>query len=140
MVEPVDFVRPCHCDADQYDPGWDANAGLGAFSEVVIAGVDFLACPYDTSISLALVANMPFPSSGGGFMQIPRDVADVILDYAQHLALFKQGGEYFQATAPLYQGFLKAASETNDRLLDLGLYGEVVKTEGRAQEMDVART
>jgi hypothetical protein len=124
--------------ADQYDPGWD-NGGTSAFSEIIVGGMDFLAAPYDTSVLLALVGNMPFPTTGGGFLQVPRDVADVVLDYAQHLAMFKVGGEYFQATAPLYQGFLKAAMDTNKRLAQLGLYADVVKQEGRVQELDVPR-
>jgi hypothetical protein len=124
--------------ADQYDPGWD-NGGTSAFSEVIIGGMDFLAAPYDTSVLLSLVGNMPFPATGGGFLQVPRDVADVILDYAQHLAMFKQGGDYFKATMPLLQGFMKAAMDTNKRLAQLGLYADVVKQEGKQQEMDVPR-
>lgn len=124
--------------ADQYEPGWD-SPGTTGWSEIIVAGMDFLAAPYDTSVNLSLVGNMPFPASGAGYLQIPRDVADVVLDYAQHLALFKQGGNYFDATMPLYQGFVKAAQETNGRLAQLGLYSGDLREKGREQELDVAR-
>ena len=91
-------------------------------------------------MNLSLVGNMPFPTTGSGYLQIPRDAADVVLDYAQHLALFKQAGDYFEATAPMLKGFIQAAAETNKRLADLGLYADIVKQEGKQQEMDVPRT
>ena len=125
--------------ADQYEPGWDSPGAQG-WSEVIVAGMDFLACPFDTSMNLSLVGNMPFPTTGSGYLQIPRDAADVVLDYAQHLALFKQAGDYFEATAPMLKGFIQAAAETNKRLADLGLYADIVKQEGKQQEMDVPRT
>ena len=124
--------------ADQYDPGWD-NGGASPFSECIIGGMDFLAAPFDASMNLSLVGNMPFPTTGAGYLQIPRDVADVVLDMAQHLSLFKQGGDYFEATMPMLKGFIQAAAETNKRLADLGIYADVLKDEGRAQELDVAR-
>lgn len=125
--------------ADQYDTGWDAATADGGFPQAVIAGTDFFALPNTLSTSLQLVGNQPVPLVGGDFIQISRDVADVILDYAQHLACFKQGGEEFEQTMPLYQGFMKAAAETNKRLEHLGINYKDMADTGKQEQSDVPR-
>ena len=125
--------------ADFYDPGWDAATSNGGWPQTIVAGMDFIALPNTPSTNLTLVGNQPVPSAGGDFIQIGRDVADMILDYAQHLAAFKQGGSLFQQTIPLYQGFMKAAAETNKRIEQLGLnYAEMAEV-GRQEQIDVPR-
>ena len=66
-------------------------------------------------------------------------MADVILDYAQHVACFKQGGQEFMETMPLLNGFFAAAQETNKRLVRLGLNFKEMATEGRQEQLDVPR-
>ena len=41
---------------------------------------------------------------------------DILVDFALHVAVFKQGGPQWKATLPYYQAFLKAAAEENGRL------------------------
>jgi hypothetical protein len=66
-------------------------------------------------------------------------VWDVVLSYAQHLATFKQGGDTFAATTTLYKDFQRAAAETNSRLLELGIFADVLNTEGQRQNVLVPR-
>jgi len=62
------------------------------------------------------------PVAGTDQVQVARDDLDVILDYAQHLAAWKQGGDEFARTMPLFQRFLKQAAMYNGKLLELGEY------------------
>ena len=54
----------------------------------------------------------------GHYIQLSRDVLDVILDEAQHLAQFRHGGKEFQESIALHQNFIRAAVETNSRLTE----------------------
>lgn len=124
--------------ADWYSPGWDA-APSTSWPQVVVGGMDFLALPGAPSVNLTLVGNQPVPAAGGDYLQISRDVADVILDYAQHMACFKMGGQEFADTMPLLKGFFAAAQETNKRLMRLGLNFEEMAQVGRQEQLDVPR-
>lgn len=124
--------------ADWYSTGWDQIPST-AWPQIVVAGMDFLALPGSPSVNLTLIGNQPVPSVGTDFIQISRDVADVILDYAQHEACFKIGASAIQETLPLLQGFFQKAAETNKRIAQLGFnYREMMK-EGREQQGDVPR-
>lgn len=80
--------------------------GLGAYGE---------SGPIDT-ISVDLVRNAPIPASDSAFVQLGREELDAVLDYAQHLAAFKQGGSEFQATMKQYSNFRRLALVRNQRL------------------------
>lgn len=127
---------------DVEKPEWEQDDSESAdWGDIVVAGVDFLA-PYPVdvpSMSLMLVANMDIPASDGAFVQVSRDVMDVILDYAQHTAMFKSAGMEFTSTKSLLDGFFVAASETNKRIAKLGLFANVLRNVGRAQAIDVPR-
>lgn len=45
-----------------------------------------------------------------------------LLDYAQHVACFKQGGDEFKMTQPLLQSFVKAAGIQNSKFQQSALY------------------
>ena len=51
----------------------------------------------------------PVPTSDVDNVDISKGDADRLVDYANHIALFKQGGTEFQASLQLYQNFLNAA-------------------------------
>lgn len=125
--------------ADWYSPGWDQTPDI-AWPQVVVAGMDFFALPGAPSVQLTLVGNQPVPSVGTDYLQVSRDVADAILDYAQHEASFKIGADTLMATMPLYQGFFQAAAETNKRIAHLGLNFEEQAEEGRQEQLDVPRS
>ncbi len=80
--------------------------GLGAYGE---------SGPID-SISVDLVRNAPIPANDSAFAQLGREELDAVLDYAQHLAAFKQGGTEFQATMKHYSNFRRLALVRNQRL------------------------
>lgn len=94
-------------DADSYSPTWQMVPGVPI--QPLLAGGNVVAIwpPPRTlgnpwTITLDVVPNMPVPVNPGDVLQISQDVYDSILDYAQHLALFKEGpGQLEQAMALL---------------------------------------
>jgi hypothetical protein len=111
---------------DRYSYEWENNPN--AMPGIVIGGVDLIAVsPVPTgtttvSVTLQLLGNAPQPSADGDFIQVPRDVLDVLLDYAQHIASFKMGGAEFKATTPLYQNIIRYALQTSLRLRRSGIF------------------
>ncbi len=121
---PVD--TPSFYEADQYDYEWQSNPN--AITEIVRGGIDLFAIspiiPASTSIavSLSLVANMPIPAADGDFVQLSREIIDVVIDEAQHLAQIKEGGQEFQESIALHQKFIAFAVQTNRRLAESGIF------------------
>ena len=64
--------------------------------------------------------NAPVPSNNSDYLQIARDDYDSLLDYAQHVAAFKMGGQEFLETIPLYQNFVTHAAQYNAKLKEMG--------------------
>lgn len=132
---PVD--TPALKDMDGFSPEWQDN--LSAWPSLVQAGMDFAApCPVPavlTGVSMILVGNAPIPVLDGDFVQVSRDVFDAILDYAQVLASFKQGGAEFAATIDLERNFFTVAAQTNRRLMDMALFRDMAGLEGRRQDI-----
>jgi hypothetical protein len=91
-------------ELDGLNPTWENIQGTPSL--VAMAGLNMLALsPVPDgvySITLDVVQNTPIPANTGAQILIGRDAADVIVDYAQHVAAFKQGGEEFAVTSPLY--------------------------------------
>jgi len=134
---PVD--TPSLSEQDQYDPEWQINPN--ASPAIVTAATDLIAvCPVtNCSVGLTVLGNAPVPPVSGDLIQCSRDVFDQILNYAQFLAVQKQGGETFQSALTLEKQFLDAAKETNSRLAKLGIFSDVLRTQGLRQDEEVAR-
>jgi hypothetical protein len=105
-------------DADSYSPLWQLLPGVP--SKLLLAGGNLLASwpppggggPW--TITLDVIANAPVPAVGADVLQIGADIYDSILDYAQHLALFKEGaGQLDLATALLERAARAAGIELN---------------------------
>lgn len=75
-----------------------------------------------SSLAVSITQNAPVPIAGTDYIQVARDDFDTIIDYAQHLAMFKQGGSEFAATIPLYQKFQRKAAQYNSKLREMGFF------------------
>ena len=121
---PVD--TPSFYEADEFDYEWQSNPS--AIPEIIRGGIDLFAIspiiPVGASIAitLSLIGNMPIPASDGAFIQVSREVLNAILDEAEHLAQFKEGGMEFQDSLQLHQRFIKTAMQTNSRLMESGIF------------------
>lgn len=137
---PVD--TPSVREMDGYSPEWSEN--INAWPSLVTAGMDLCApCPVagtlPIGVSLVLVANAPIPVLDSDFVQISRDVFDAILDYAQLLASFKMGGAEFKAAADLEKNFFLVAQQQNARLSKLGIFSDMLHSEGKRQNQTQPR-
>jgi hypothetical protein len=109
--------------ADTYRTGWQAEAAAQP-DTLLVAGLNLAACAPKPdgvySVTATVVRNAPLPADDSSYLEVPRDVLDALLAYAQHLAAFKQGGAEFVASAPLFQRFLAVAKQYNARLAEFG--------------------
>jgi hypothetical protein len=107
-------------DLDAYRSNW-ANEVAGTPDQVAFAGYNLMALapkpdagPH--SITFDAVIPPPIPAVDADNIQLGKDELDAVLDYAQHIAAFKQGGEEFLDTMPKYQQAAAFAAELNGRL------------------------
>jgi hypothetical protein len=124
----VDSVR----SSDEYDTGWE-GAAAGAPTTVLAAGLNLVALspkpdagPY--SLTATVVENAPVPLLLSDCLTLTTDVFEAILDYAQHLATFKQGGAEFMATMPLYQRFMSMATLYASRIAEMGEFTAMLQS------------
>lgn len=143
-INGVPCDTPSVREQDAFLTEWENNSS--AYPALVTAGMDFCApCPVASGagvigVSCVVVANAPIPILDGDFVQISRDAFDVILDYAQVLAQYKQGGTEFSSTKDLEQNFFRFAAQTNKRLAALGIFRDMLGYEGRRQDIEQPRT
>jgi hypothetical protein len=117
----VDSVQ----NMDDFRAGWEVETP-GEPTTIGTLGLNLIAAgspPDDVySVTLGVVQNIPVPMSDAEFVQVSRDDLEAILDYAQHLAMLKIGGQEFSATIPLLDRFHKKAAAYNKKLNELGEY------------------
>jgi hypothetical protein len=131
---------PAVTDLDAYQTTWQSQ--VGSPTTVAMAGLNLLAItptpdangPY--SLTLDLVPNMPLPADDVDYLQISADTWDIVLDYAQHLAMFKMGGAEFTGSYPLYMRFVDYAKLANERIRAATLY---VDPAARQSQREVQR-
>lgn len=142
-INNVPCDTPSVTEADSYDYEWQSNAA--AQIGIVRGGIDLFAVsptiPAGTSIgvTLTLVGNAPIPAADGNFIQVSRDVLDAILDEAQHLAMFKEGGKSFMDSMPLHQNFIRTAVQTSTRLRESGIFATTLRPPVSRQDAAMPR-
>lgn len=99
-------------------PNWEN--GTSTPTDVAIAGPNMVAVsPVPDSaysVTLDVVRKTPVPTADVDQVQIGREQLDAIIDYAEHLALFKRHGAEWMATRPQAESFLRQAVTYNQRL------------------------
>ena len=130
-IDNVPCDTPSVTEADEYDNEWQTNPN--AQTEIVRGGIDLFAVSptipagSTVTVTLSLIGNAPIPAADGDFIQVSRDVLDVIIDEAQHLAQFKHGGKEFADSIALHKNFIGAALLTNRRLRESGIFAETFR-------------
>jgi hypothetical protein len=129
-------------DLDAAVPGWQNTTGIP--SAVTLAGWNLLALysvpqVASTALTLDVVQNAPIPAADGDFVQMGSDQLDALLDYAEHLALFKCGGSEFAATLQQADNFLLSAMQYNQRLSATARYIVTPKQYGTREKLYVPR-
>jgi hypothetical protein len=111
---------------DAFSTGW-LNAAPAQPSIIATAGLNVVAVdtptpvtvpPTQYGLSFDCVVNCPLPTAVYVSTPLPvgRDAFDVIVDYAEHLAAFKMGGEEFAVTNGLWDRMLRLGSVYNERI------------------------
>lgn len=78
---------------------WPATSGAGV-NDLLVDGV----------------SNTPILVEDGDTVDIGDEVIDLLVDFALHVASFKEAGPRWRATVPFFQNFLQAAAEENGLL------------------------
>jgi hypothetical protein len=130
----TDAVR----SADEFQTDWQAQTP-GQPVSAFVAGLNLIALspqPDSTaySVSVSVVENAPLPVENDDFLQVARDDYDVILDYAQHLALVKCGGEEFIRTKPLFDRLVRQAALYNSKLAESGMFQDAIYGSSQLEE------
>jgi len=124
---PVD--TPSFYEQDWEDYEWQSNPD--AMSAIIRGGIDLFAIApiipttnpqTSVGLNLSMVANAVIPATDADFVQVSREILDVILDEAEHLAQFKEGGQEMMESVSLHQRFIALANETNRRLKESGIF------------------
>jgi len=111
---------------DLYEPTW--RTATANPSVVGLSGQNLVAFPSSTAmnIELFMLGSAPLPSNDGDCILLGREVIDVILDYAQHVASFKMVGQEFSSTMSLFQSIVKLAAKRNAKILAMASFKEVL--------------
>ena len=137
-VNGVACDMPSIVAMDRYMPEWDATpSDFGPC--IVLGGVDFLAAPVGSGIGLTVLANAPVPTLDADYVQVSRSNWDIVLDMAQSLACFKQGGDEFQQALALETRAIQACAAENSRLKSTGSFSDILIERGQAQDRNQQR-
>lgn len=67
------------------------------------------------SMALDITSNFPIPNTDNDFIQVGKEVLNVIIDYAEHLASIKEGANEISDTSELYKNMVRLAAVQNDK-------------------------
>ena len=110
---------------DQINPQWEASRGTP--DEWAPVGLSIIAInPVDPGGNNMLVVDgisvTPILVNSGDFVDIGQEDFAPLMDYVQHLAVFKEGGAEFESSLPLYKSFIAAAGVRNEKFRASALY------------------
>lgn len=110
---------PCTVqELDSSTPDWENSSDAPA--DIAIAAANLIALnpvPDDSySITLDVVRKAQIPTADGDFIQIGREQLDMVLDYAEHLAMFKAAGAEWHATDRQASNFIAQSLTYNQRI------------------------
>lgn len=106
-------------DLDYGQPTWESETCTATTQPQVFApaGMNMFAiwpASYAGGEALAVEGVVPAPLLTAGVkVNIGQDELETILDYAEHVAQFKEGGQEFEASQESLKSFLKEAGERN---------------------------
>ncbi len=97
---------------DSVRPYWQTGVGspmIAACAYDLLALYQVPGAVYPITCDLSQSA--PLPANGAAFIQLGTEELPYIFDYCRHILMLKCGGTEFVQTMPLYDNFLKGASQ-----------------------------
>ena len=132
---------------DAFNPSWQQAGNLAPTAAYLAANVlafgvrrgQNAAWSGNYTATVNMVQNAPVPANNNDYIQVAKDDYDTVIDYAQHLAMFKLGGAEFGATVSLYQKFQRKAAQYNGKLAEMGFFEWDMQDLGTNEEAVNAR-
>lgn len=76
----------------------------------------------------------PIPAAAGDFVMLGPEQLDAVIDYAQHIAAFKEAGAEFDATKRQLNNLIKLAADHNNKLQALSVFREVLEDRSNRED------
>lgn len=136
---------PCTLqELDSSNPNWEnviANASNPVQDIAIVStGLIALSAVPDQAYAVTLDVIRATPTySDGDNVQLGREQVDMILDYAEHLALFKVGGEEWQSTMKQAQSFIEQSLAYNQRISAAARTSMTVSDQSTRQKDEIRR-
>jgi hypothetical protein len=127
---------------DIYDPTWRTLTSEP--SVVGLSGQNLLCFPtsLDQFLSLFIVSNANVPVLDTDPIPLGQEVLSAILDYAQHVAMFKQGAAEVEYSMPMLKSIIELAMHRNAKLRALSTFRDLMyekpQRENEIAPMEVA--
>lgn len=123
---------------DDYNPTWQAATATQP-NLLLTTGLNVVAMSPKPNavynITSIVLRNTPLPTNPvSDYFQFGESDYDAILDYAEHLALFKCGGAEFAQSMPLFKNFLDHCALYNRKLNVTGAYTDVLLKTSQIQD------
>ena len=105
-------------EADEFKRGWDRATGRPLFGLTMGTNLMAVSPVANTvyGISVDVIRKAPVPTDDADPVEVSREVLDGLLDYGQHLALFKTGGMDFVRSSELLDRFYRVCGVQLDHL------------------------
>ena len=122
-VDEVPMASTSLYDLDYGQPTWESEICTSTTTPQAFAPVGFnwfalWPASFAGTESLIVEGVVPAPVlTNVGFVNLGQDEIETILDYAQHIAQFKEGGQEFEASQEQLKEFLKEAGSRNAVLM-----------------------
>jgi len=117
-INGVPLVTNALKDLDHFALNWENSQAPP--TDLILAAPNLVAFyPVPDGIYSAtcdVVRNAPIPASDGDYLQVGREQLDMILDYAEHLALYKCAGTEWHATDRNAESFIRQSLSYNERV------------------------
>ncbi len=111
---------------------------LGTPTDIAIEGTNLVwlyPVPNDVlSLTFDVVRRTPIPLNDNDLVQIGREQLDMLIDYAEHLALFKVGGAEWMVTQRQADNFLQQSISYNRRISAAARYVITAKDQSQREQ------
>ncbi len=128
-------------DIDMFRPGWQATTATIP-TEIALVGLNMIATYPVSTGATGILLDVVRPAllyDVSNYIQVGKEHMDAILDWAEHIATFKMGGQEFDATMPRADNFIRQALLGNARLKAVARNCEEIKQRVWGEEVRVPR-
>jgi hypothetical protein len=117
QINGIDLSTDAITNFDRYNLNWQSSTGVPQFVGSLRNYIALSPGPNGIySVLLDVVRKTPLPADDDDYIDVGKEYLNAILDYAEHLAAFKCGGEEFRHTLRAADNFFTAALAYNQRL------------------------